>query len=294
MTTTNAFFLWVGSKLPDIARISVLSAAEAGFDTVLFADRPQDIAHPKLRIADWREIELPWSPDEVRLKGRSTPYFAGFADLFRYRLLSLHKGWWIDCDTIILKSAYDFAKLLNEKGLVLGYEDDHIVNNAIIGTSMPEVMQPVYEAALLHYPMFDKWGVTGPKLLTQMVSSKEVVAQLQPPASFYPVHHNEIAHIYLPEDSAELQRQEPEWYCLSLWGEVLSRSGLKHLAPPPGSYLADLLSRHPELGPVSGDGGAMASYLAANLDRLADMDSGTVALQTLRRKIAARFSRGAK
>src|SRR5690606_15453350 len=112
------YFLWVGSKLPDLARICVLSAAEKGFETVLFSDRVQSVSHPRLRVEDWREIELPYSPEEVRLQGRGEPFFAGFADLFRYKLLSRRQGWWFDCDTIILKSSVEFQSLLAEHDLI--------------------------------------------------------------------------------------------------------------------------------------------------------------------------------
>lgn len=285
-----AFFLWVGGPIPDIARISVLSAAEAGFDTVLFTDRHQNLKHSALRLADWREIGLPWNPIDVRLEGRDKPYFAGFANLFRYRLLSVHAGWWFDCDTIILKHASEFEKLICEQDIVVGLEDDATVNNAVIGADNPDAMKRLYEAALPHYPFFKTWGITGPKLMTETISAGNLKACIQPKCAFYPIHHNEIADVFLPSMSEELREQESDWFCLSLWSEVLSRSGLAYLSPDPESYLGELLARRPELGEVAGDPANMAAFLAENARRLDDMDSGRLALKTLVRKLSARLS----
>jgi hypothetical protein len=270
----------------------VLSAAEAGFDTVLYVDRPQSISHARLRVLDWREVDLRWSPDDVKLKRRDLPYYAGFADLFRYSLLTQTDGWWFDCDTLILRPAQHFASLLVPDSVVLGYEDDRVVNNAVIGSCNRSAMRVVYETALPYYPVFEAWGITGPRLVTRLVENGELSASIQCPSIFYPVHHNNISRIYLPEDRDALVAEEPGWYCLSLWGEVLSRSGLKYLAPPPGSYLADLLSRNPVLGKISGDPAGMAAYLAQNLKRLDDMNSGRLALATLGRKLAEKLKFG--
>jgi len=284
-----AFFLWVGSALPDIARVSVLSAAEAGFQTVLFTDRPQVVTHANLRVFDWREIELPWSPEQVRLRGKSLPYFAGFADLFRYGLLSSYDGWWFDCDTIILRPSSDFSKLLPDSGILVGQESADVLNNAVIGSNSKFEMTKLLEAALPYYPTFTQWGQTGPKLITQMISDGCIKASVVGRNHFYPLHHSEIANIYLPECQAQLRGEEPKWFCLSLWGEVLSRSGLAHLGPPPGSYLADFLLRHPALGQMRGDELAMARYLADNVFTLNDMQSGRRALRTLFRRAGARL-----
>jgi hypothetical protein len=288
-SVNRAYFLWVGSSLPDAARISVLSAANAGFETVLFADRPQDITHTNLRLADWREIDLPWSPEQVRLKGKDQPYFAGFADLFRYTLLSSFEGWWFDCDTIILRPASDFAEIMPVEGILIGQESKGVFNNAVIGSRNRAEMVKLKEAALPNYPISKYWGQSGPALITRMIASGQIKANVVGRDHFYPVHHTDIAKIYLPAHRDALREQEPKWFCLSLWGEVLSRSGLKHLAPPPDSYLADLLARLPMLGSLRGNEVEMAQYLSNNLRRLDDMESGRRAFQTLVRKAGARL-----
>lgn len=285
----SAFFLWLGSDLPDLARISVLSAAEAGFQTVLFIDRPQTITHPHLRLADWREIELPWTPDDVRLKGEVRPCYAAFSDLFRFALLSRHDGWWFDCDTIILRPASDFSRLLQHGTVTVGKEDARVINGAVLGSNGGTVARDLYDEAARAFPVLDGWGVVGPALITRMIAEGHIAAHVLDQDAFYPIHHNDIAQIYLPDHCEALLAQEPKWYCLSLWGEVLSRSGLKYLAPPPGSYLADLLKRHAALGPVRGNDAEMAAYLAQNLHRLDDMNSGRHALSTLSRKVQARL-----
>jgi hypothetical protein len=285
-----AYFLWVGSTLPDLARISILSAAEAGFETVLFSDRDQHITHDNLRISDHREIKLPFAPDQVRLKGETKPYFAGFADLFRYCLLAQTDGWWFDCDTIILRPERDFRNLFGNAPVVLGFEDGTVINNAVIGSTSKNEIQKLVDQALPFYPDFDKWGVTGPSLVSRLVDNRAISANVYPPSHFYPIHHSKISQIYLPAYHDALKEQEPEWFCLSLWGEVLSRTGLKHLAPAPESYLGDLLKRNTWLGGIETDTTAMAAYLQKNLGHLDDLSSGRVALATLASKLKQRLT----
>jgi hypothetical protein len=293
MTMTRAaYFLWVGGTLPDMARISVLSAAEAGFETVLFTDRSQELAHANLRLSDWREIALPWAPDEVRLKGEDRPCYAAFSDLFRFALLAKNDGWWFDCDTIILRDASDFASLLHDGKLTVGRENDQVINGAVLGSVGKTHAQHLYDRASEAFPVLDAWGVVGPALITRAISEGAVAAQVLDQDYFYPVHHADIAEIYLPEKRVDLIKREKDWYCLSVWGEVLSRSGLAHLQPPLDSYLGDLLVRRPALGEIGGDSARMADYLAENLRLLDDRESGRTALKTLVRKARARLSWG--
>lgn len=291
----SAFFLWVGSELPSIACVSVRSAVEAGFDTVLFTDRKLVSPCDGARVLDWREIDLPWTPEQVRLKDSSKPYFAGFADLFRYALLSQNDGWWFDCDTIILRSAADFSALLSAGKVVLGYEDANVVNNAVIGSNSTQEMKKLYEAALPYYPLFERWGATGPRLVTEMATQPgRLDAHLLSPEHFYPIHHGDVAHVFLPQCRAALEEASGDWFCLSLWNEVLSRSGFKYLNPPADSFLGALLSARPELGSLAGDSAGMAGFLAENLHQLDRMDSGRVALGTLLRKAQQMIGRGSR
>jgi hypothetical protein len=285
----TAFFLWVGGPLPDVARVSVLSAAEAGFETMLFTDEHQHISHPNLRKVDWREIDMPFSPGEVRLKGDSRPCYAAFSDLFRFALLAQTDGWWFDCDTVVLREADEFSTLLKSGQLTVGRETDQIINGAVLGSVGMTQAKVLFDRAIRAFPVLDAWGVVGPSLITRAISEGAVEAQVLEQSFFYPVHHADIADIYLPGKLGSLRNQEKHWFCLSVWGEVLSRSGLAHLSPPPGSYFSHLLASRPELGQINTDTERMAGYLAENLRRLDDMESGRVALRTLIRKLGARI-----
>lgn len=289
--TLIAYFLWVGGPIPDMARVSVLSAAEAGFETVLFTDRDQAIKHPALRIADWREIDIPWAPEEVRLKGFDRPCYAAFSDLFRFALLAKNDGWWFDCDTIIMRDMQAFAELLRPDNLTVARENNQFINGAVLGSVGHKHAQYLYDRALDEFPTLKAWGLVGPRLISQAIFKGKVDAHVLNREYFYPVHHADISQIYLPQECERLKNQERDWYCLSLWNEVLSQSGLTHLTPPPNSYLGDLLARRPELGRIDGDPARVAAYLAENLHRLDELDSGRVAVQTIARKVVARISR---
>lgn len=284
-----AFFLWVGSLLPDMARASILSAAEAGFETVLFTDRSQNIHHPKLTQTNWREVDLPWSPEEVRLRGEGKPCFAAFSDLFRYAVLAKHDGWWFDCDTILLRNQEAFDKLLLPGNVTVGLENDVVVNGAVLGSRSKDAMQLLFEQAMPAFPILDSWGVVGPSLISNLIAEDRFPALVLRKEHFYPIHHSDIAQVFLPEYRETFKAEQQHWYCLSLWGEVLSRSGLKHLAPPQDSYLGDLLSSNPALGEIRTDPVELANYLERNLHKLETLESGRVALRTLLRKAKSKI-----
>jgi mannosyltransferase OCH1-like enzyme len=289
MNKKLAYFLWIGSDLPEIARISIFSSIHAGFKTILFTDRKQSIHSSNLEIVNWQEIKLPWTPNQVYLKSEKKPCYAAFSDLFRFKLLSENDGWWFDCDTVILRSASDFDELLHPEKITVGREDDEIINGAVIGSIGKHQARYLYETAINKFPVLDCWGVVGPALITTMIKKCDVSAQVVDREYFYPIHHNDVFQLYLPEYCDALRPRESHWYCLSLWSEVLSRSGLKYLAPPTGSYLANLLNRYPSLGQIKGDNIKMSRFLSDNLYMLNDMNSGKRALKTLIRKAALRL-----
>lgn len=280
--------------MPPIPSMSIASAVDAGFKTTVFVDRKQSLLREKVEYVDWREVGLPWSPDEVTIEGREVPYFAGFANLFRYKLLSQFPGWWFDCDTFILRSADDFVSLLPERGLLVGMQTEHSVNNAVLGGKEGSQARVLYEHAEPHFPNFSGWGETGPRLLTKLVQDDQIDVKRVAPQYFYPVPPKEYFKLYMPEHRDAFLQHQKDWFCVTLWGEMLRRSGLAYLGFPEGSYLHELSKQNPSWGTHATDLDKLSRHLldVAQSDELRTLKKKAIvaerALQR-ERKVAERL-----
>lgn len=280
---TQAFFFWAGSPLPTLARLSILTAAQSGFDVTLYVDREQDELDPRIQQRDYREVYDRYKPEEIRLSGRSEPFYAGFSDVFRCAVLAQNDGWWFDCDTLILKPASEFRALSANCSIVVGREDDSSVANGVIGSNNRHMMEVLLEQTEKQLPNQTTFGDTGPRLLTKVIRTSDFNCKIVDPEYFYPIHYKEAEHLYLPSKYASVKEAIKSSYCISLWGEVLRRTGYQYLSPPAGSFLAEFIAKHDTSVKFPNQSEKMAEFLALNKARLEVLDSssGTLALKTL-------------
>lgn len=100
--------LWIGNKLSRLEELSILSFLKNGHPFHLYLYEPLDTPAPAgTQIMDAREI-IP-QQDVFSYDGAwpGAGSYAGFSDLFRFKLLSLKGGWYVDLDVTCLK-AFDF------------------------------------------------------------------------------------------------------------------------------------------------------------------------------------------
>src|SRR5208337_2437771 len=148
--------LWIGDRLSAMEQLSIRSFMSHGHPYHLYVyNTVQDIP-AGVRVLDASEI-LPVSrvckTPGVCGVGRS---YAPFADLFRYKLLALRGGWWVDTDFICMKP-FDFSIPYVFTG------DGDGVNPALmkVPTSNDPFMTWVYEQTEKVFHPEVPWGVTG-------------------------------------------------------------------------------------------------------------------------------------
>ena len=78
-----------------------------------------------VRVLDADEI-LPRNEIFYYRRGRERGSVAGFSNLFRYRLLALRGGWWVDTDVICL------SPNAPEREIFIEREDENLIGSAII------------------------------------------------------------------------------------------------------------------------------------------------------------------
>lgn len=156
--------LWIGNKLSKMELLSLKSFVHNSHEIHLYVYEEMENLPKGVTTYDANKI----IPAEKIFKYRNNGSYAGFANLFRYKLILEKGGIWSDLDIICLKpisteEEYLFAsERLPDKRVQ--------VNNCFIKT--PEnspIMEYCYTIALNKNPEELYWGETGPKLLSKAV-----------------------------------------------------------------------------------------------------------------------------
>ncbi len=114
--------LWIGGDLSPIASACLASFVRRGHPVVLYCyDLPENVP-AGIEIADANPIV----PAERIFRHTATGSYAIFSDLFRYELLRLGRGIWIDCDV------YCVRPMQLEASYVYGWQRPGSINCAIL------------------------------------------------------------------------------------------------------------------------------------------------------------------
>lgn len=183
---------------------------------------------------EWRDAAEILPESEV-FRYRSGPgkgSLAGFANLFRYRLLSLLGGTWSDLDIFCLKPLHTLPVPC------VGLEAPQRANNALLRFPPGHpLMQELYARARQKGQDIS-WGETGPDLLTAVLPAWQSEVSILPPQAFYPIPWQNAWQLQLIKLKQHCQQVVEGAYCLHWWNEIFRRIGLpRHKLPPTGSFL---------------------------------------------------------
>jgi hypothetical protein len=110
-----------------------------------------------------------------------------------------------------------------------------------------------------------QWGAIGPNLVMRLVAEAAMTPLACPQPVAYPVQSMDAMHLLMPARRDEIWERIGNSPFLHLWNEVMRRAViLPWMAPPAGSFLAELFVRH-----GIGFGDALA-YTADQVRRLND------------------------
>jgi hypothetical protein len=250
---------WHGAPLSRVERLSVTSFLANGHEVHLYVyDEPAGVpAGTQLR--DAAEI----LPRSSIFRHRRTNSLALFADWFRYRLLYERGGIWADTDMVCL------APLDYPPGHVYAWQDEELVNNAVIGLPvgdplakwMAEVCEhpnrwlPYDDVKLrlrklkrrvIHFNRRSetRWGESGPLGLTLALRHFGLLERALPSWHFYPVPHQRFRQLF--ESPAGSPEDFGRSRAVHLWNNLLERLGAEHKASrfPPDSPFERLYARY--------------------------------------------------
>ena len=241
---------WLGESLPPCGKLCVKSFIDHGHEYDLYSY--DSVAVPDgVRVFDANEI-LPRSEIFFYRQGEGRGSVAGFTNMFRYRLLMLRGGWWVDTDVLCLSSKVPEGEIFMER------ESEDLICNAVIKFPVGHAfVQALYEKSREEGKNL-KWGQTGPGLITALAKRTGMLERTGLQEQAYPIHWEEAS---LPVTalgrSATYERTQSASF-LHLWNEIFRRKGSLALHDPPdGSFLADLYKKH---GVKRGFGGLYFRY----------------------------------
>lgn len=243
--------LWIGGILPPLQRLCLASAVATGCPVRLFSYEPIIGIPPGVELADANEV---LGFDKL-IRHRKSQSVALFSDRFRYEILGLSLGAWIDTDLLFLKAPQATGDCL------VGLEDPKLVGSCFIWIRPGH---PVIEDLRRHaaddtpvprwFPLWRRgylkfrkalgspahvsdldWGVIGPNLLTWLLQQHDLFTTAQPVSWVSGLPWDERHNIW--DGTYDWQRWfDPQTVAVHLWNYGLSQQE-RFQRPEPGSLL---------------------------------------------------------
>jgi hypothetical protein len=235
--------LWVGPRLSLLEQLSLTSFVQHGHDVRLYVyDEPEGVPEGVVCL-DAREV-LPeedifvYGPETAEAVGS----LAGFADLFRFKLLHDRGGWWFDVDVVCLRP------IDLDEPFCFGWEQESVVGSSILRAPRESPFAlTLYERARsrLSHDQPIAFAEIGPRLLTDVVAQLGLGRYVMPANAFYPVHWKRALDMFVPDDLGALWMRLDGPYAVHFWNETLRWTAIdKNGIYPPTSPFERLKERH--------------------------------------------------
>jgi len=214
---------WAYGGIGKMETICIKSFLKNGFNLNIWTYGDNEINIEGVSIRNAREI-IPESSVFLNKAGS----YASFSDLFRYSLLCLYGGLWVDTDVVALKHANQIphAKpfLVTERTL----KGDLIVNNNVIFNPVRKHGNLI-DLARVYAERFPKdeitWSELGPSLLTAIIQAYPNHGfDIYPPDFANHINYWDCPNIFINEN---IDFTLPEnLYFLHMYNEMWRRSGV--------------------------------------------------------------------
>lgn len=243
--------LWIGDKLGPVERACLRSVNRQGHAVALYCYTKVEGVPLGVELRDASTV-LP----ESHIFRQRNGSVASFSDWFRYELLRLGAGTWIDTDIYLLKPLDEAAEYL------FGEEEPGIINNAVLRlparsallSSLLEVFERRRTPSWLPWRAFVavrarqlvngqvdltrlKWGATGPMALSSLARDLGLATLAHPAEVFNPIPWSKANWILDPAVQLE-QLTTERTVAVHLWNYCISE--FKNAPAPHGSFLERL------------------------------------------------------
>jgi len=208
--------LWIGNQISRMERLSMQSFLKNGYTVHLYSYGHIDGIPDGVIIVNANEI----IPADRIFKYKDYDSYAGFANLFRYKLLMEKGGYWSDLDIVCLKPfPADEQYIFASERL---FDQTCRINNCFIkAPKNSPIMEYCYLSALSKKPEELNWGQTGPELLSEAVNKFALGEYVLHPDVICPVDFWNCQY-FISKSINDIIDEET--YTIHLWNEIWRRN----------------------------------------------------------------------
>jgi len=230
--------LWVEGPLSPLEQLSIRSFLAQGHPVHVYSYGEVSGLPDGARLLPAEEI-LP--ADEVFRYDDDTGQgsYAGFANLFRYKLLFDRGGWWSDLDVVALapfdlEEDWVFASERLREGGTL------VTNSVLKAPPGSAFYGECFQRALRDEERASRWGAIGPRFLHAAVERHGLLGHVVPPEVFCPVDWWRAGEVLQPMELPAESR------AVHLWNEMWRAHGWsREPVQPPGVLYGKLHRLYP-------------------------------------------------
>jgi mannosyltransferase OCH1-like enzyme len=229
--------LWIGKYLSSIELLCISSFIANGHEFHLWVYNVIDSPLPNGVIlenaSDIIHMEKVFCYKYSNQFGHGKGSYAGFSDIFRYKLLYKHGGWWVDMDVVCLKY-FNFT----EPYVFRTHHDFQVVGNIMKCGKNSEIMRLCYEKASQQVDENNTDWNLPIRILNETIKDLHLI--------------NYIHNISNPDSwwyvrKLLLYRKckiSQHWYALHLINEEWRHNRINKKAIPENSYLGSILKKY--------------------------------------------------
>jgi len=231
-------------KLSNYEAVTLNSFVKKGFHVKLWTYENSFVLNSKLNSnVELQDASAILEKKMIKLftQNSQKSNLSSFTNLFRYKLLSQHEGWWFDTDCVCLKNVEHFENLAKNAPFVLGREPSELVNGSVMffnDTNHIKNLIKIVEEKLNKKDINFYWGEIGPYLLTDYFSKSKYEKYILTKNLFYEISAKDF-HLLFSTNKKSVnileKRLESSFVC-HFWNEMFRRHNInKDKIPPIGS-----------------------------------------------------------
>lgn len=211
--------LWIGGKLSNLEILCINSFLKNNINFKLYCYQEIENLPQGVIIADGREI-LPESEIFCYQTGKGKGSFSAFSNIFRYYMLYLKGGIWVDMDLICVKNLessndYMFACEQSNTGT-------NVASCFIMCPPKSDIMKYCYEKSVKFDRQTLEWSVIGPKLLSQGIDKFKLNKYIKGYQKFCPIKFKDWKKIIEPNQNFNFENT----VAIHFWNEKWRRGGV--------------------------------------------------------------------
>ena len=207
--------LWIGDRLSLLEQLSIKSFLYHGHPYHLYTYQDVKQVPAGVILSDANDI-LPHKMIFQYLRGFGKGSFAGFADLFRYKLLAEKGGMWADLDLVCLHPfIFDAPHVFCTE---YGAHDEPVISTMFIKAPVHSpCLQACFQEAAGKNHQELTFGEIGPRLLARTIRGFNLQECALPPNAMCPLKGIDYKEVVKPGFQFVLNHDS---YAIHLWHEM--------------------------------------------------------------------------